>query len=139
MNSLFPTIIVNNSGCMYLFIRINFWLIDWLIDWLIGAFPFDCLSRGYTFLKKKNPKIFKFFSLPLEILGKASLDTWKFCKTVYTGNSKVKLNKYQDLWKFHNFFLNTHVNSIFLLQPWNFRWNLYVLNSTCLVFFWNNP
>ena len=59
------------------------------------------------------------FSLPLEIPGKTSLDTWKLCKTVYTGNSKVKLNKYQDLWKFHNFFLNTHVNSIFLLQPWN--------------------
>ena len=35
MNSLFPTLIVNNSGCMYLFIWINSdWLIDWLIDWL---------------------------------------------------------------------------------------------------------
>ena len=36
MNSLFPTLIVNNSGCMYLFIWINSdWLIDWLIDWFI--------------------------------------------------------------------------------------------------------
>ena len=30
-NSLFPTLIFNNSGCMYVFIRINS---DWLIDWL---------------------------------------------------------------------------------------------------------
>ena len=36
MNSLFPTIIVNNSGRMYLFIWINSnWFTDWLIDWLI--------------------------------------------------------------------------------------------------------
>ena len=40
MNSLFPTLIVNNSGCIYLFIWINSdwltdWLIDWSIDWLI--------------------------------------------------------------------------------------------------------
>ena len=30
MNSLFLTLIVSNSGCMYLFIQINS---DWLIDW----------------------------------------------------------------------------------------------------------
>ena len=32
MNSLFPTLMVNNSACMYLFIRINS---DWLIIWRI--------------------------------------------------------------------------------------------------------
>ena len=35
INSLFPTLIVNNSDCIYLFIWINSdWLTDWLIDWL---------------------------------------------------------------------------------------------------------
>ena len=84
---------------------------------------------GYTFLKKKNPRIFTFVTLSWEILQN--------CVTPL-GNSKVKNH---DPWKFHKFFVNTLWNSISILTDlWNFHMfffqyplKLNVLSPTSLV------
>ena len=57
MNSLFPILMVNNSGCRYLFIWINSdWLtIDWLIHWLIDIL---CVSQeGFSLVESNQQTI----------------------------------------------------------------------------------
>ena len=100
-----------------------------------------------TLFWKKNPGIFRFITLPLEICEKTSFVPWKFCEMVqHPRNSKVKN---QDPWKFHmNFSWTTlEIPLLFLIDPWNFHRlflqylsKFYVLNPLpCLDFFWNSP
>ena len=80
-------------------------------------------SWWYTFLKK-NLSIFRFATLPLEILEKTSFQfhLWKFCKIVthtLFGNSRVK-NQAQDPWRrFHISFSWTalEIPLLFKLTP----------------------
>ena len=104
----------------------------------------------YTFLKKLS-WIFKFVTLPLEILEKRRFHSpLEICKIAW--NSKIK----EDPWKFHISFCiswNTPGNSTsFLIDPWNFHIFLQYpyleipcpqlpYTMCCLDFFWkiNNP
>ena len=85
---------------------------------------------------KKNPRIFRFVTFPLEILDKAKLYPWKF------PGQKQRLSEIQ-----HDFYLITPRNSTsFSIDPWNFHmifllypWKLHALNHPWLDFFWNSP
>ena len=64
MNSLFPTLIVNNSGCIYLFIWINSdWLTDWLIDWSIDWLIIWHIYCAHPYLSHWEGTVFSFFCL----------------------------------------------------------------------------
>ena len=82
------------------------------------------LYPRYNFLRKP-PRIFKFVTLPLEILGKTRFHPypWKFCRIV-CHLLQIPRSKAKDPWMEipHQFFLRTPRNSTsFLIHPWNFH------------------
>ena len=90
--------------------------------------------RIYFF--EKNPGIFHFFTLPLEIPDKTKLTPWIFHKIVL------------DLLEIPRPKTKTLGNStlFFLGHPWKFHmlflWyssKFYILNPSCLDFFWKSP
>ena len=103
---------------------------------------------GRTFFRK-IPRLFKFVTLPLEILEETKLCPWKFCKLLLHPLEIPVPSKNQYPWKFHINFLSPleipllfHLNpvistcSIFIQYPSKFH----VLNPPCcLDFFWNGP
>ena len=104
---------------------------------------------GYNFLKK-NPRNFRFVTLPVEIPEKTSIHPWKFSKTLSDTPWKFQIQKPRPMEIPHQFLLE---------HPWKFcfffNWPLefpHFLSSIpleipcpqpwappCFVYFWNSP
>ena len=77
----------------------------------------------HTFLKKENPDIFRFITVPLEILDKRKLYPFKFREIVSYSleipNPKIK-TYYMEIQ--HNILLINPGNSTSIsVEPWNFH------------------
>ena len=61
--------------------------------------------EGWGHVFEKNPEIFHFFTLPLEISDKTKLHPWKFHKILLDSQIPWKFQaKNQDPWEFHIIF-----------------------------------
>ena len=98
--------------------------------------PSRGVEWGYTFLEK-NPEIFRYVILPLEILQKASFHLSKFCKIVwqlFEIPSSMSFLNTSSPGNFTCFSLNPcNFHMLFLQHPWKFH----VLKPR-LNFFWNS-
>ena len=78
-------------------------------------------NRWHTFLKKIL-RLFKFVTLPLEILKKTKLHLWKFHNILLHLLEIPMPFKNQDPWKsLMNFFITSGNSTCFLLKPCNFH------------------
>ena len=100
---------------------------------------------GHNFWKK-TPGIFRFVTLPLEVLGKMKLTPGNSTKLCYT-YWNFQGQKPRPMEIPHDFFWITPVNSTsFCIDPRNFHilfiqysWKFHVFNLLVCIFFWNSP